>query len=214
MKNILVVTPDRNSDGKKDFTGAFLPEALAFATRHGATPKDVLLRIDVSQPEGVRRKQLLTRLESATGLEAVAFFCHGLTKKLPQLGWSVSNVGELSKAIAKSSKPSVKVVLYACSAGEGEGPAGDNGFADRLRDTLCENSAVQCQVDAHERAAHTTRNPFVRRFEGLGSPVGGPGGYFLVTPGSGRWQMWREKLRTPFRFEFPFLSAAEIQTSL
>jgi len=73
---------------------------------------------------------------------------------------------------------------------------------------------VDRQVDAHERAAHTTMNPFVRRFEGLGSPVGGPGGYYLVTPGSSRWKSWRAKLKTTLRFEFPILSAPEIQQRL
>lgn len=210
--NLLVVTPDRNSAGKKDFTGAFLPEARSFARRHGADPGDCHVRVDLGASMAKRRKQLLSAIDAVRDLEAIAFACHGLRRKLPQLGWNVSNVGELASVIAKRARPEVRVVLYACSAGEGDGPASDNGFADRFRDALCESGATDCWVDAHERAGHTTRNPFVRRFEGLGSQVGGPGGYFLVTPGSARWKPWRAKLRTPFRFDFPLLAAAEIQT--
>ena len=38
-KRILVLAPLRNSGGKKDATGAFQPEAAAFANREGLTRK-------------------------------------------------------------------------------------------------------------------------------------------------------------------------------
>jgi len=212
--NALVLTVDRNSPGKKDFSGAFLPEALGFARLHGV-PAARVVRVDIGRTKADRRKQVLAAIEGAgAGLELVAFLCHGLRTQLPQLGWTVGNVRGLGAAIAGASVPSVRVVLYACSTGEGTGADGDGGLADGLRDALCVAGARDCQVDAHERAAHTTQNPYVRRFPGLGSPSGGAGGAWIVTPGSAPWARWRKALRGDLRFRFPLLSTAAILGSL
>jgi hypothetical protein len=211
---ILIVTPDRNTPGKSDYSGAFRPEARAFARAHVTSDT---LAIDISKPMAARRAQLLERVDSLQrgDLEAVAFFCHGLTRKLPQLGWDTRNVGELAQAIAERAAPvRPRVVLYACSAANDIGLGGDGGFADTLRDELCAAGAVWCQVDAHVGAGHTTMNPRVRRFEGRGSLAGGAGGAYLVPPESRRYKRWRQLLRTEYRFEFPFRSATEIAERL
>jgi hypothetical protein len=217
--SLLIVTPDRNTPGRKDFSGAFLPESLAFAVRanvHSVDRDEIrTVRIDLGGSGAARRAQLITAIaECERPLELVAFFCHGLMRKLPQLGWDTGNVAELATALAARMPIGARVVLYACSTAAGSGTGGDNGFADRLRDALCAAGAIDCQVDAHFGAGHATMNPRVRRFEGRGSHTGGVGGAWIVPPGSPKWRAWIAKLKTPYRFDFPFLPLASIHAAL
>ena len=210
----LIITVDRNTPGKHDFNGAFQPESFALAKKWGVARADIV-NVDLGKPEEKRRRQVLTAVASAPpGLEVVAFLCHGLRTRLPQLGWNRTNVGTLAGAIAKVSPPTVRVVLYACSTGEGTGADGDGGFADAFRDALCVAGATDCQVDAHERAAHTTKNPYLRRFQGLGAPSGGAGGGWIVTPKSAPWKSWRKAIDGPMRFAFPMMTTGQILAAL
>ncbi len=213
--NALIFTGDRNAPGKKDWSHAFRPEALAFMKLR-KVPAERLCVIDVSAPSAARRAAVIAALNAprTEPLELIAFFCHGLRSGL-QLGHGNQSAGELAAAIRACSRPDVRVALYACSAAGGEGPGGDGGFADVLRDALCAAGATDCRVDAHETAGHTTQNPRVRRFEGGGSPVGGTGGAWLVQPGSLLWKPWVRALRgSTLRFRFPTMSAAEIHREL
>ena len=54
-----------------------------------------------------------------------------------------------------------------------------------------------------------------RKFDGMGSPVGGVGGLTIVTPGSLLWKKWRTAVTTtPFRYKVPFMTIAEIHKEL
>lgn len=215
----IVFTPDRDSEGKKDYTGAFKPEATRFAKEH-AIPSENVRPIDVSKGPILRRKQVLAELGNAEApLEVVAFFCHG-TRGAIQLGFGPVSAETLAKAIAKVSAPDVVVPLYACSTASGgkattaDGPGGDGGFADLLRDALCRAGATGCRVDAHASVGHATMNPNVRRFAGDGSPIGGHGGVWLVGPKSPVWKGWRQALRGDLRFRFPLMGVGEIHEEL
>lgn len=169
-------------------------------------------------------------------LGVVAFFCHGWASGL-QAAPALALAQPIAKAIASQATTDVSVALYACStAGDGkratndetsksDAPGGDGGFADRLRDELCAAGAVDCVVDAHSVAGHTTRNAFVRRFAGHGSRLGGIGGLWLVTPSSVRWRAWQRALKAAhglalhsepvtLRWRFPLMSALEIHEEL
>jgi len=220
-KKILVLAPLYNTGTKKDATGAFQPEALAFAKQHGV-PKAQVVWIDNHLSKPAMRKAVLGAIAKAIAengpLEAVAIFCHGWMDGI-QLGFTRANVGDLAKAIA--AVKNVCVVLYACSTAKGDsgsaaGTAGDGGFADLLRDALCQAGAVDCQVDAHTTAGHTTKNPFVRRFQGMGSPYGGAGGFFIVSPSQKQlFAKWRKRLAgTDLRYDFPFMTVAGIHSVL
>lgn len=210
----LVFTPDRNTGEKKDFTGAFRPEARAFVALH-AIPLVRVCEVDISQRAEDQRHRIEASLAMDGPLECVAFFCHGFVNGVQLGGYRNAHVARLANAIASNAVKGVRVALYACSTGDGGGPGGDGGFADRLRDALCAAGAVDCQVDAHDSAAHTTRNPRVRRFSGQGSPFGGTGGAWLVAPGSPLWGAWRRALQaTDLRLRFPFMSVAEIHAEL
>ena len=220
-KRILVLAPLRNSGGKKDATGAFQPEAAAFGKRHGV-PKAQVVWIDNALGKAAMRKAVLAAIArakaAAGGLQALAVFCHGWKTGI-QLGFGSGDVDALAAALADVKD--VRVPLYACNTAQGDGDdagavGGDGGFADLLRDALCRAGAVDCQVDAHTTAGHTTKNPFVRRFQGMGSPHGGAGGFFIVTPRQKPlWGRWRAALRdTALRHDLPFRSVAELHAAL
>ena len=214
MYDVIAFVPQFNTGRKRDATGAFQPEAKAFVSRNGGR----IIMVDNRQTDEHMRKQVLKGLSVATlRTSVVAFFCHGQSSKI-QFGFNLKNVGELAQAINHVGHPNPIVPLYACSTAHGRvGPAvgGDGGFADALRDALCSHGSVDCVVDAHTTAGHTTCNPYVRRFEGRGSPVGGIGGSYIVQPGSKLWPKWRLALReTDLRFRFPLMTIGEIHATL
>jgi hypothetical protein len=207
----LVFAPQFNTRGRRDATGAFQPEAEAFCRARGGVPFLVGNTLDAP----AMRAQVYGQIDRAVGpVRTVACFCHGSGTGI-QFGFNRRNAIDLALAIAKVSTPDVRVALYCCNTAGGPGVGGDGGFADSLRDALCRAGAVQCQVDAHTTAGHTTRNPYARRFLGMGSAVGGVGGLWIVAPRSTLWAKWRRALRdTSLRFDFPFLSIAEIHARL
>ena len=214
-----VITGDRNAIAKKDFTGAFDPEAKAFMQLHNI-PSECRLKVDLSKGEPTRRKQVMGFLEDMRQrgyrTNTLAVFCHGFTNRV-EIGFRSGRLDDLVKALqASRSHPGpLSVLLYCCSTGSGvDALGGDNGFADRLRDKLCELGEVECWVDAHVTAGHTVRNPNKRRFLGMGSRVGGTGGTYIVAPGSGQWRKWSRALQTEYRLRFHWKSVAEIHQDL
>jgi hypothetical protein len=220
-KNILIFTGDRNSDGKPaDYTGAFLPEALSFMKFHGI-PVSNHLRVDLSKTENTRRQRVYDFIKKKhkelEHIDGIAFFCHGLTRKI-QLGIRIPDLENFASLIKEVAKPGTKefvIPLYCCSTGDGPGVGGDSGFADQLRDALCQVGFTQCSILAHSTSGHTTRNPMKRKFDGLDSPVGGSGGISIVSPSSILWKKWRTAISgTDLRFRVPFMTISEIHNEL
>lgn len=215
---IAAFAPLYNTQGRHDATGAFQPEAGRYLAYHGASIACLYL-FDNRRTKKEMRAAVVNVLKSRSGLDAIAFFCHGYKRGL-QCGIDTDTARDLARAIGASSLwAGPAVTLYACDTGRDidadrlddlEQFGGDGGFADRLRDELCVAGYVHCRVDAHTTAGHTTRNPNVRRFDGAGSPVGGIGGYYIVPKGSKMWKKWRAALTTDFRFQFPFMDCTGI----
>lgn len=221
---VLAFTPTTNSPGKKDVTGAFLPEARALVRL--AHPRSELVLIDNSESFQARRRAVTSALDArrGSGFSSVAFFCHGYRTGL-QLGFRLPHIQALAERIRRLSvEPEMAVALYCCSTGaDAEGDpltapgTGENSFADRLRDRLCREGAVHCRVMAHTTVAHTTMNPMVVFMDGLGLPDGGVGGHAPVAPGSANWPRWRRALRekhSTLRYRMPYMTAASIHTEL
>jgi len=225
--NSLVFAPKYGSPPKKprDYV-SFQGWARGFLRYHGQ-PKSHLVIIDNHRKPSGMRKQVLDAIAAAPDLTGcappvVAFFCHGYRTRI-QLGFNRRQVNVLARALFKKYGPNVRVVLYACSAGNGPGHSGDRGFADELRDALCRAGATGCQVDAHVTAGRADANPFLRRFAGDGSCTGGTGGFYLVNrtilDERGRkkinplWPKWIAVLKKKggdMRWRFPFMSRDEI----
>jgi hypothetical protein len=213
-RSTIAFVPEFNSHGKKDVTGAFLPEAKKFLQFANGDGEGEIFRFDNRLTMAKRADQVLEHLGLLRGqrrkVRCVAFFCHGYKSGI-QAGFRSSsrskNIDDLAEAIASISGDGVIVPLYCCSTGGSPSkgaPGGDGGFADELRDALCRHGAVNCRVDSHTTVAHATKNPYVRRFEGRGSAVGGVGGQYLVPPGSKLWVKWRKALRGDTRLCFPW----------
>lgn len=206
---IVTFAPMYNTGTKKDATGAFQPEMMEFCALFDPSAPPHL--VDNHGTKSAMRARILGHIQYASPT-ICAFFGHGWRTGI-QFGFGIANVKELAKALAYGCT-SVRVVLYACSTGDGAGPGGDGGFADALRDALCVAGAPFCQVDAHDRPGHATRNPYVRRFMGQGSNVGGTGGQWIVAPGSALWGRWKAALAGDLRLRFPMMDVGEIHAEL
>lgn len=211
--NGIVFLPDRN-EHKSDYRGAFDPESKRFAEIYDL-PR---VKVDISRGAASRRMSVLHALEPLRDLACVAFFTHGLRSSLPQMGFNLANVRALGEALARALAPSGVVVLYACSTagGIGGGERGEGGFADALRDVLSElRPDWTGHIDAHERAAHTTKNALCRRFSHHKGDTKRAGAAWIVDPDDKTlfraWQKNELHGTDEMRFRFPFMRIAEIR---
>lgn len=217
----LVFAPQHNTKGRKDATGAFIPEAKRFMKRHGIPPHMFHL-IDNSRSKAWMRAKVLEIIDRSAGegLRGVAFFCHGHRLGI-QFGFHRKTVDDLAYSISNACHRDVRVPLYACDTGRDadrqrkddlEAFGGDGGFADLLRDALCEYGAEDCMVWAHTTLGHTDKNSHTRLFPGLGSPMGDTGGFYVIHFKKRKpWRKWQWLLRkTDLRFDFPFMEIGEI----
>jgi hypothetical protein len=229
-RNILVFYSNTNTHGKKDATGAFIPEAKAFVKTH-SVPVDNIFPMNLNKvPTKERRLKVIRALNNYKGpkLNAIAFFGHGWPSGI-QFGFRKHQISLLVTNFKNICKPSVNILLYACLAAENKvkdsniknvGPGTDGGFADLLRDEMVRQGMNRGWVDAHKTAGHTTWNPFVVRFycKNVDDPkVGAVGGSWLVQPRSQFWKLWIIELRNKkrgMRYLFPFMEELELKAKL
>lgn len=227
VHKLLIFIPRYDSPGKKDVRGAFRPEAESF--RKLCMSQSRIVEIDNRLPFPKRRIRVLESLFEAQNelrkYDSVAFFCHGWRNGI-QLGFTKQQTGDLAASIFRATSFSLPVVpLYCCSTGEDpqDSPitaagTGDGSFADALRDELCRQGAIECRVMAHTTVAHTTSNPNVLFMDGMGSHVGGSGGYTPVSPKSELWSEWkralRERSKSTLRFRMPYMGVNDIHEEL
>lgn len=219
----LAFVPDQNTPGKADVTGAFLPEARAWARHHGYDPQFVIHRFPVEAQMSGRRATVVQAIAGTTlPLQMVAFFCHGWRDGL-QAGFARNSILVLARLLALHAAIDAHVMLYACDTGRDQdvdqaddklpGPGGDGGFADELRDA-CEAIGRRVTVMGHTTAGHCAWNPFARYFA---PGCGGRGGHWYVEPESPLWQRWVRALRDPrstLRYRFPMMTPEEIAEEL
>lgn len=221
---MIAFAPQYNRPGKKDATGAFIPEARRFLEHYGEAEGPHL--IDNRASKKAMRQQVYDILDSYPDdslLSCIAFFCHGYKVGM-QFGIRKKDCDELAQRLFRIGDEHISVPLYACDAARDadrdrkddlEAFGGDGGFADELRDALCRAGAVWSNVDSHTTPGHTTRNPHVRRFEGNGSPIGGIGGYYIVNRKKWSvWMAWQRLLKTDFRYEYPMLPTSVIHEKI
>lgn len=230
----LIITPESNTKGKKDYTGAFLPESKAFGRTDRIRASTVTF--DNTLPFEKRRKQLFERVAAAWEehggvFSRIAIFSHGWSTGI-QPGVDTRSIKKFVELLEPMLDTDASILLYCCSTGsdpqddsqeapgaptsaEQEQNLGDGSFADTLRDELCKAGIVDCVVMAHRTAGHTTMNPHVIFFSGDGSNIGGFGGVMPVTKRHGKlWKTWIKELKTDFRFKMPFMRVSEIHEHL
>lgn len=221
---ILIWVPDANRPGMSDTTGAFLPEAMAYARFRGVDPRECLVRFPADGTLDRRRGPCMASLRNVREpIDTLAVFCHGYKDGL-QAGFTAKlGLDALATAIASKATIDAHVLLYACDTGRDEdaselderlpGPGGDGGFADRLRDA-CEALGRYVTVMGHSTKGHATRNPNARRFA---PGTEGQGGEWYIEPGSRLWSRWAAALREPrstLRWRYPMMSTREIEQEL
>lgn len=216
---------DRPIPPFNDVKSAFYPEAKRFTYCHGGE----LERIDNHLPKDVLRTTLYRLLEKHAPIGHLAIFCHGWGSGI-QFGISNKDLSEFAKVLAinmrgNDAAPAL-ITLYCCSTAMGlAGSVGSDGsFADLLRDQCCISGLRWVRVTAHDRKGHTTYNPYVKFFDGNGSPFGGTGGYWAVSPSSPLFPAWKKRLSgikklggnpdDSLRYILPTLSTAEIQNQI
>jgi len=225
----LVFYSAKNTNGKNDAIGAFIPESEEFAKLHRIDDCDRYGINCSGIKEATRRENLLTvlRSQNENSIEAIAFFCHGWSKGI-QFGIGMKQIEELCRVFSVVCREDVKIVLYACWAADADGiadtgavgPGTDGGFADKLRDGMLRVGLGGGWVDAHKKEGHTTKNPMLVRFDV--DPVADedgdfdlPGGYWIVQPRSPLWGRWRRALaETDLKYRFPFMTETEIREAL
>lgn len=223
----LVFRPQWDQPGRRDVTYAFAPEADAFREHHRIEPDQVVV-FDNRRGMLYRRDSCLAAIDSARqsareSLKLMAFFCHGWKGGI-QAGFRSRDLPLLANRLRGWAVDDLVVVLYACDAArDADGQrrddrrdvvGGNGGFADGLRNSLCMAGLVNCRVYGHTVVGHSTQSPWVRRFEGGGSHLGGRGGRYIVRPYSRLWPRWRKALRGDMRFRFPLMTFDEIHTEL
>lgn len=214
---ILVLRPDRNHK-LSDYTGAFLPESTLFSRYHRRVGRKVIEHeINIDKGPVRRRREVLEAIRSWSEsyvIDAVAFFCHGWPTGI-QLGFRLAHVELLAKALAAANPTgnATTVSIYSCLTGKG--PAhGDGNFADELRDALCVEGQIYGRTMGHATSGPAEQNPYVRLFDGNGSPVGGTGGNWIVRPGTAQWAKWRRAMKGGLRHRFPWMPVEKIHRYL
>jgi hypothetical protein len=199
--NVLTIATGYDSPGKKDATGAFLPEAKAFAELYGGA----YLRL-AKLSSTARRATVENTISEIEQIDVIAVFGHGTSTSLIATGHTIRHVYDLAGVInaaansapsplSKSKRP-LSIILYACSTGFGK-----TGFADLLADQLA-MQAPGVNVWAHSTAGHTSWNPYVEL-------AGGPnGGDPIARPGDQLWKRWRERLHDNQAFRLSFWQPA------
>lgn len=229
-KNILVFYSNTNVRGRKDATGAFIPEAEAFARLHSIPKTNVigikLPRVNKEQ----RRREVLNAIKRhghRDKIGAIAFFGHGWPNGI-QFGFDRKHIPELVVEMTRTCTPDVKVMLFACLAAENDskidnrkiGPGTDGGFCDRLRDEMARYGLGEGRVDGHLTAGHTSWNPYLVRFlctDVFDHEYGATGGAYVVAPRSQLWRKWITALKNQkggMRYRFPFMDEIDIKAEL
>jgi len=179
-------------------------------------PRDNLLFIHHKLTRYQRRHKFEMALERHSGkISTIAFFGHGWKGGI-QLGYNIKTIDRMVEAISKHCVSPVKILLYSCTTGDALNSDDINvikdGFADKLRDEMNANG-VRGEIMAHDRAGHTTRNPYAKRVIADGYSETDEDWEWYVEPKRGCpiWNKWRRELRnTDFRFTFAFATNEQI----
>jgi hypothetical protein len=137
--------------------------------------------------------------------DVVAYFGHGSPGGLLSAKFTGEQLDRFTDCVQETSKPSVKVLLYACSC------AREGGAAFRISERLRMWVRHGMLVMGHTNAGHAFRNPNVRLY-----PNGGAAAGRHPAP-PGRHAEWARALREPrgtLWITFPFMNDKEVGAAL
>jgi len=220
-REALIIYSSKNVKGKKDATGAFIPEAKAFVKVNGIPESNMLAVPCVGMKANKRRKLVLDFLNDFRFcfIDMIAWFGHGYSSGI-QFGFNNKNVDLLIKGLTDTCVSDVRQVLYACSTASTNKntrnikmPGTEGGFADVLRDSMVGAGFEDGWIDGHLQPGHTTKNPYIVRFEC--DPQDTLDGNYLIEPKTELWKPWVKAVqKTDFRFKFPYMTEDQIRAYL
>lgn len=220
-RRVLAFRGTHDRPGRRDVSKAFDPACDNFIDVVGDAEATICV-FNNRAHFAERRREVLYWLNDAENdvafpYDTIGFFTHGW-KNGVEFGFTRKTAGQLAAGIwaASGKNPRVVVPLYLCSTGAGANH-GAISMADSLRDELCKLGAVHCRVMAHRKLGHTSKNPHAIFMDGMGSPVGGVGGYPVVGARTQLWRRWVRECRSAestLRFRFPFMTLGAIHREL
>jgi hypothetical protein len=184
-----------------DASGAFMVGARRFKQIHGLADP---VFFDNSLEYAQRRKQILDAIENAdSGLEVFAYFGHGWKTSLPSGGFQMKQIPDLAAALSKKAADKIVVILYACWAGVGGGPA----------EGLWSGLGGKGVVYGHTSRKHTFANPDTVVFGRDDLKPPGP----VVGTGDPLWKNWSKDIidqKNDLWARFPFMTKDELEAEL
>jgi hypothetical protein len=230
-KKGLVFYTSTNSKGRKDATGAFIPEAKNFSKIHNI-PEEDQVGIDCRKLEKWDRRKIVYNVlneQKNDSLSKLAFFCHGFPTHI-QFGIYLNHLGELADILADKLSNNAKIIFYACSTmssfnkgvSDGlfendDGPCVKDGFCDTLRDRLVEKTDKYFEIFGHTGPGHATMFPYVAKVSPIEHVTEDmDGANWVISPLSrDLWKSWCIKLKkTDLRYKFPWLTKEELTSQL
>jgi hypothetical protein len=185
-----------------DASGAFMVGARRFKQIHGLADP-VFFDNSLTYPK--RRKQILDAIDAVSGdLDVFAYFGHGWKTSLPSGGFRMDDIPDLASALGKKAAEGIVVILYACWAGVGGGPA------EGLFNGLSGKGAV---VYGHTSRKHTFANPDTVVF----GDAEIEDGKLVIGTGDPLWKNWSKDIidqKNDLWARFPFMTHDELEAEL
>ncbi|MBR0657150.1 hypothetical protein [Plastoroseomonas arctica] len=151
-----------------------------------------------------RRRTIFDAMERGGGnYDALVYFGHGFPGGLAHTGIDNDCVAQFAAQVRRHCTPSVKIILYACWAGE------PGQFAYRVGQALAGWAQSGMAVFAHRQARHSYRNPLVYRFPSHHGAGGEP-----VHPIDDAWRHAMAHERNLIWAKFPFMTPEEIKQAI
>jgi len=214
--NYLILYSADNTKGKKDATGAFIPEAKKleiYLLEQGAdfeygneNSVDMVPIQTKGRSLKDRRDQVESVLKERRTLDHVYFLCHGYKHGI-QFGYKWrSGAVKLANVLNRNSSITPNVTFYCCSVAKDR----DN-FAKWMFDELSCLDVLRngVQVFGHYTAGHTTMNPCIKIYATGYKPFilsnNTPKGYNqLITTGKDEARKRMRDSSDDLRFSIPF----------
>jgi len=190
----LVFAQSINMEARHDATGAFIPGARRFVSKHS-------LDRPVWLDDHNDRETMIGTIARARDLDVIAYFGHGTRSSLPSANIRWMDIRALADAVLLAASPHCRVVLYACSSGE----------IGRFANQLAKLMDYKVTVWGHTCVGHSFTNPYVTRF-----PHDGDDTAFLIDPRTPMWRSWVRHIKGPSDIwtRFPFLSKEAVETEI
>ena len=183
MEKHLILYRSTNSKGKRDATGAFIPEAIALSKILGRSDDVEVLRFPRSFTK-------VPRINLSGNFESISVFCHGWVNGVELLPSGRSGASQMARYMKEHSCKYLN--LFACSAAN-EGHSG--GCYARWVSEECHNLGHRAQVFGHETAGHTSWNPKARFYWSTSRGVETERAVDPMRDGWDEWRAFRKRMK-------------------